>query len=184
MHVTKTITINRPIDEVYTFWRDFENLPRFMYHLEIVETTRSNRSHWVAKAPAGKSVEWDAEVTEDRPGELIAWRSVGNDNDVRNSGTVRFRKAPGGRGTEVHVDLDYDPPGGKAGGLVAKLFGEEPNIQIGDDLHRLKQVMETGEVLRSHGATRVECGGRVVGGWKDLMPSRGDRFEPTSANSG
>jgi uncharacterized membrane protein len=152
MHVTKTITIKRPIDEVYTFWRDFENLPRFMYHLEIVETTGSNRSHWVAKAPAGKRVEWDAEVTEDRPGELIAWRSVGNDDDVRNSGTVRFMKAPGGRGTEVHVDLDYDPPGGKAGGLVAKLFGEEPNIQICDDLHRLKQVMETGEVLRSHGA--------------------------------
>jgi len=92
MHVTKTITINRPIDEVYTFWRDFENLPRFMYHLEIVETTGSNRSHWVAKAPAGKSVEWDAEVTEDRPGELIAWRSVGNDDDALDAlHIVEFR---------------------------------------------------------------------------------------------
>src|SRR5512133_1212058 len=109
MHVTKTITINRPIDEVYAFWRDFENLPRFMYHLEHVETTSDRRSHWVAKAPAGKAVEWDAEIIDDRPNELISWKSVGADDDVRNSGTVRFTEAPGDRGTEVRVDLQYDP---------------------------------------------------------------------------
>ena len=152
MHVTKTITINRPIDEVYAFWRDFENLPRFMYHLELVENLSAERSHWVARAPAGKTVEWDAEITANRPNELIAWQSIGTDDDVRNSGSVRFVKAPGDRGTEVHVDLHYDPPGGKAGAIVAKLFGEEPSIQINDDLHRLKQVLETGEVLRSHGS--------------------------------
>lgn len=152
MHVTKTVTILRPVEEVYAFWRDFENLPRFMYHLELVESLGAQRSHWVAKAPAGKSVEWDAEVTDDRPNELISWQSVGTDDDVRNSGSVRFTKAPGDRGTEVRVDLYYDPPGGKTGAVIAKLFGEEPTIQINDDLHRLKQVLETGEVVRSHGA--------------------------------
>ena len=152
MHVTKTITLNRPVAEVYAFWRDFENLPRFMYHLEMVETTSATRSHWTAKAPAGSSVEWDAEVTDDRPNELISWQSVGTDDDVHNSGTVRFTEAPGDRGTEIRVDLHYDPPAGKAGALVAKLFGEDPGTQIADDLRRLKQVLETGEVLRSHGA--------------------------------
>ena len=152
MRVKKAITINRPVPEVYAFWRDFENLPRFMHHLEMVETTSASRSHWIAKAPGGSSVEWDAEVTDDQPNKLIAWRSIGSDDDVRNSGIVRFLPAPGGRGTELHVEINYDPPGGKAGALVAKLFGEEPGQQTGDDIRRLKQVLETGEVLRSHGS--------------------------------
>lgn len=152
MRVTKTITINSRPDEIYDFWRDFENLPRFTHHLEFVETNEAGRSHWVAKAPAGGTVEWDAEVTEDRPNELIAWRSVGANDDVHNSGSVRFTPAPGDRGTEVRVELNYDPPGGKVGSTIAKLFGEEPGQQLDDDLRRLKQVMETGEVLLSPGS--------------------------------
>ena len=152
MRVKKAITINRPVPEVYAFWRDFENLPRFMHHLEMVETTSANRSHWIAKAPGGTSVEWDAEVTDDQPNKLIAWRSIGSDDDIRNSGIVRFLDAPGGRGTELHVEINYDPPGGKAGALVAKLFGEEPAQQTADDIRRLKQVLETGEILRSQGS--------------------------------
>jgi uncharacterized membrane protein len=152
MRVTKAITINRPADEVYAFWRDFENLPRFMYHLEMVETIDGKRSHWTAKAPGGSSVEWDAEITEDRPNEAIAWRSIGTDDDVRNSGSVRFVKAPGDRGTEIIVTTEYDPPGGKVGAVFAKLFGEEPSQQIGQDLRRCKQVMEIGEVVRSEGS--------------------------------
>ena len=152
MRVTKAITINRPIDEVYAFWRDFENLPRFMYHLEMVENTSANRSHWVAKAPGGTSVEWDAEITEERPNESIAWQSIGADDDVRNSGVVRFLKAAGDRGTEVIVTTEYEPPGGKVGAMFAKLFGEEPSQQIGEDLRRFKQVMELGEVVRSEGS--------------------------------
>lgn len=147
--VTRAITVGKEPEAVYAFWRDFENLPRFMYHLEFVEDLGTGRSHWVAKAPAGRSVEWDAEVIEDRPSERIAWRTVGTDDDIRHSGSVTFRRAPGFRGTEVHVRLSYDPPGGKVGVMLAKLFGEEPGQQIADDLRRFKQVIETGEVVRS-----------------------------------
>ena len=148
MHVTTAITIRRAPEEIYRFWRNFENLPRFMYHLEDVRVISDRESHWVARAPAGARVEWDAEVVEDRPNERIAWRSL-PDSDVTNSGWVEFRPATGGRGTEVRVEINYDPPGGKLGALVAKLLGEEPSRQVGDDLRRLKQVMEVGEVVRS-----------------------------------
>src|SRR5207237_3055072 len=123
--------------EVYDFWRNFGNLPRFMDHLESVQVTGDRRSHWKAKAPAGTTVEWDAETTENRPNELIAWRSV-EGADVTNAGVVRFVAAPGGRGTEIHVDLRYEPPAGKLGKLVAKLFGEEPSQQVEGDLRRFK----------------------------------------------
>lgn len=148
VNVKKSVTIKRPRADIYAFWRELENLPRFMLHLTSVTTTGPRRSHWVAKAPAGKTVEWDAEIVEDRPNELIAWRSV-PDSTVPNEGAVRFVDAPGDRGTEVHVDLKYDPPAGSAGAIVAKVFGEEPGQQIHDDLRRFKQVMETGEVVRS-----------------------------------
>jgi uncharacterized membrane protein len=151
IHVRKSITVNRPPDEVYSFWRDFTNLPRFMAHLESVETAGETRSHWRAKGPAGAAVEWDAEITEERPDELIAWRSLPG-ADVANFGTVRFATAPGDRGTEVVVELDYMPPAGKAGAVAAKLLGEEPASQLADDLRRLKQVIETGEVVRSEGS--------------------------------
>ena len=108
MDVTRAITVGHPRDVVYAFWRDFENLPRFMYHLEFVENLGSGRSHWVAKAPAGRSVEWDAEIVEDVPGERISWRTVNQDNDIAHSGSVSFVTAPGARGTEVHVRLRYD----------------------------------------------------------------------------
>jgi uncharacterized membrane protein len=148
--VNKSIVINSSPEELYQFWHDFENLPRFMHHLESVRVTGDGRSHWVAKAPAGASVEWDAEVTEDRPNELIAWRSL-EGADVYNRGSVRFERAPGGRGTIVRVEIDYDPPGGGLGAAVAKLFGEEPEQQVGSDLRRFKQVIETGEVVLSEG---------------------------------
>lgn len=148
--VNKSIVINAAPEELYRFWHDFENLPRFMRHLESVSITGEGRSHWVAKAPAGTSVEWDAEITEDRPNELIAWRSL-EGADVDNSGSVRFERAPGGRGTVVHVELDYRPPGGALGALVARLLGEEPEGQLQADLRRFKQVMETGEVVISDG---------------------------------
>jgi uncharacterized membrane protein len=147
IEVNRAITIWAPLDQVYQFWRNFENLPRFMQHLESVRVLDDRRSHWVAKAPAGTSVEWDAEMVEDRPNELISWRTVG-DADIPNQGTVRFLSAQPG-GTEVRVELHYQAPGGRLGALVAKLFGEEPDIQVGSDLRRLKQVMELGEVVHS-----------------------------------
>ena len=146
--VARSVTIRQPREMVYAFWHDFENLPRFMAHLESVRVTGDRQSRWVAKGPAGSTVEWDAETVEDRPDELIAWRSLPG-TSVPNSGEVRFEDAPGGRGTEVHVELRYDPPAGKLGALVAKLFGEDPRQQVDGDLRRLKQVLETGEVVHS-----------------------------------
>jgi uncharacterized membrane protein len=148
--VTKSITINRPPEDVYRFWRDLQNLPLFMYHLESVAVTDEKRSHWVAKAPAGMKVKWDAEIIEDRPNELIAWRSL-EGSDVDNSGSVRFERAPGGRGTVLRVEIQYCPPAGATGAAVAKLFGEEPAQQVEEDLRRLKQVIETGEILTTRG---------------------------------
>jgi uncharacterized membrane protein len=150
LHVIRSVTINRPRQEVYEFWRDLEHLPTFMIHLEAVTSSGNRRSHWVANAPTGR-VEWDAETIEDRPGEIIAWQSL-DGSDVPNGGSVRFTDAPADRGTEVHVDLHYDPPAGRAGAIVATLFGEEPQQQLRDDLRRFKQVMETGEVVRSDGS--------------------------------
>ena len=149
--LTAATTVRKPAQEVYAFWRDLENLPTFMAHLEEVRATGDRTSHWSASAPFGKDVGWDAEIMDEAPGERIAWRSTG-DADVPNAGTVRFVPAPDGVSTEVHVVLDYDIPGGAVGKAVAKYFGEEPHQQLDDDLRRLKQVLETGEVVRSDGA--------------------------------
>ena len=145
---TNSIVVNKSPEEVYRHWRNFENLPAFMRHLESVSETGAGRSHWVAKAPAGGAVEWDALITEDRPGELIAWRSL-EGADVYNAGSVSFEPAPGGRGTIVKVRIDYDPPAGVVGSAVAWLFGEEPSQQVQSDLRRFKQILETGEVVVS-----------------------------------
>ncbi len=148
--VEQRITVNRSPEECYRFWRDFQNFPRFMQHLEEVRITADNKSHWRAKAPAGTAVAWDAEITVDHPGELLAWHSL-EGADIDNAGTVHFERAPGGRGTVVRVDLLYRPPGGKAGALLAKLFGEEPSQQIDQDLRRFKQLIETGEIPTTAG---------------------------------
>jgi uncharacterized membrane protein len=145
---TRSITVRRTPSEVYAFWRDFKRLPQFMQNLESVDVTGQRSSHWVAKGPAGKTVEWDAEITQERRDELIAWRSV-EGSDVFNAGTVRFIPAPGGRGTEVRVELSYKPPGGKIASKIAMLFRQEPGQQVQDDLRRFKQVMELGEVVAS-----------------------------------
>jgi uncharacterized membrane protein len=151
MDMTATTTVIRPAQEVYDLWRELENLPTFMAHLDEVRTNANGRSHWRASAPFGRTVEWDAEITEDVPGQRIAWRSAG-DADIDNEGHVRFEPAPGGRGTEVRVSLRYAMPGGKLGQAVARYFGEDPHQQLDDDLRRFKQVAETGEVVRSEGA--------------------------------
>ena len=148
--VKASTTVRRSPDELYAFWHDFSNLPRFMAHLEAVEILPEGHSHWRATGPAGTKVEWDAEVVADRPGELIAWRTLPG-AEVVHTGNVGFVGAPGDRGTEVHVDIEYAPPAGRAGPIIGKLFGEEPEIQVRDDLRRFKQVMETGEVVRSEG---------------------------------
>jgi uncharacterized membrane protein len=147
IHVHESITVNRDVAEVYQYWRNLENLPRFMAHLESVSVL-NGMSKWRAKAAAGMSVEWQAETIVDRPNESIQWRSLAG-SEVPNEGKVEFVKAPGGRGTEIRVELTYAPPAGRVGAAIAKLFGEAPDQQIKSDLRRFKQVIETGEVVHS-----------------------------------
>jgi len=143
--VGKTVTINRPRQFLFDYWRDFSNLPRFMDNVERVDVLDETRSHWVVKAPAGHRVEWDAIITEEEPGEFIAWSSM-EGADVPNSGRIDFKDASGGRGTEVAVTILYDPPLGVIGKIVAAMFQREPAIQARRDLRRFKQLMETGEI--------------------------------------
>lgn len=151
--VEKTVTINKPASELYRFWHNLENLPTFMKHLKSVKVYDNKRSHWIATAPLGASVEWDADIIEDRENEFISWASV-EGADIDNSGFVRFKKAPGDRGTEVKVVMEYNPPGGVLTATFAKLFGEEPEQQIGDELRRFKMLMEAGEIATTEGQPR------------------------------
>ena len=153
IHVEGSVTVSKPAEELYTFWKNFENLPTFMDHLVSVTVKDAKTSSWVAKGPMGTQVKWDAEIINDEPGTLIAWRSLGG-AQVDNAGSVRFVPATSGRGTEVRVSLDYVPPGRVFGKWVAKLFGEEPTQQIHHDLRRFKQLMETGVIATVDGQSQ------------------------------
>jgi len=141
--VEESVTVNRPPSDLFSFWRQFSRLPQFMTHLKEVRESGPSRSHWVATGPLGTAVEWDAEVYNERPYELIAWRSLPG-SDIDTAGSVHFARAGAGNATTVHVVLKYDPPAGKVGHAVAKFFGEDPAAQIRDDLRRFKQLMEGG----------------------------------------
>jgi uncharacterized membrane protein len=143
--VGRSVTVSKPRQEVYAFWRDFRNFPSFMANIRSVTPGDGGASHWAVAAPMGKTVEWDAVVTEDVPGEVIAWESV-EGADIRNAGRIEFRDAAPGRGTVVTATIVYDPPGGQIGQMVAKLFQREPKMQARRDLLRFKQMMETGEI--------------------------------------
>ena len=145
MDVKKSVVINKSPEELYRFWRNFENLPRFMNHIESVKVLDDKRSHWVAKAPLGTNVKWDAEIIKDEEGKAIVWKSL-EGADVDNTGSVSFSPTDNGSGTEVKVTMKYEPPGGAVGAIVAKLFGENPEQQLEEDLNRFKQVMETGTI--------------------------------------
>jgi len=145
--VARAVTINKPRHELYAFWRDFGNLPRFMENVRAVSTA-GDRTTWTIGAPLGTTVEVVTEITQDLPGLVIAWRSV-PESSIRTEGSVRFMEAPAGRGTVVEASLRYDPPGGEVGRLIAKLFQREPAIQARRELKRLKMLMETGEIATS-----------------------------------
>jgi uncharacterized membrane protein len=149
VRVEHAITVNQPVNVVYRFWRGFENLPRFMPHLESVETTGDNRSHWVARGPLGLRVEWDAEIVTDTPNEVISWRSL-DGSDVDTAGSVHFREAGQGS-TEVRVNLKYNPPGGKVGSAASRLLGQAPEQQIREDLQRFKEMIEAVRVVTPAG---------------------------------
>jgi uncharacterized membrane protein len=139
------ITIGKPREEVFAFFRDLSNLARFMENIERIDVLDARRSHWVVKAPAGHQVEWDSTLTADEPGELLAWESDKN-AEVKNHGRLAFSDAPGGRGTEVHAIMVYEAPGGALGKIVATIFQMEPGQQAKRDLRRLKMLLETGEI--------------------------------------
>ena len=157
-HIEKSITINQTPEGLYTFWRDLENLPRFIENLERVTPLDERRSHWVVKGPGNTTIEWDAEIFNEKENELIAWRSLPGRAEVTNAGSVHFEPAPDGRGTKLSVTLNYNPPGGTAGVLLAKLFGDEPGQLIELNLKRLKQLVETGEIPTVEG----QSSGRVA----------------------
>jgi uncharacterized membrane protein len=148
IHVEESITINRPIAEVYRFWRNFENLPKFMEHLESVAVREEGVSHWVATGPAGSRVAWDARIINEIDNKLIGWQSL-EGSTVATAGSVNFEETE--HGTRVRVHLQYEPPAGKLGAMVAKLFGEEPSQTIREDLRRFKRLFETGEIPTTEG---------------------------------
>ena len=150
VYIAKSVTINRPVEEVYRFWRDFENLPRFMRHLKSVEREGGGTWRWTAAAPAKREVQWTARLTEEEPNKHLAWESL-EDSDVEHRGWVDFVPAPGNRGTEVHVRLEFEPPGGAVGRAFAMLFGEDPEQQIREDLRRFKALLEAGEIPTTEG---------------------------------
>jgi uncharacterized membrane protein len=153
LRITESITVNRPVEEVYRSWRNIENLPHIMSHLQSVSTQGNGKSHWVVKAPGPIPVtmEWDAEIIEERRNELIRWQSRAG-SDVAAYGEVRFRHAPGERGTELALELAYDPPGGAlTTATFGKLFNKATEYQIMEDLRSFKQVMEAGEVPTTEG---------------------------------
>jgi uncharacterized membrane protein len=149
-HVETSIAIDRSPAELYSFWREFKNLPLFMRNLESVSDLGSNRTHWVAKGLNGSPIEWDAEIYNEKENELIAWRSL-EDSEIVNAGSVRFEAAPEGHGTYVRVALNYNPPAGKLGATIAHLLGSDPGQLIKADLRRLKQMLEAGEIATIDG---------------------------------
>jgi uncharacterized membrane protein len=147
-HVERSIVVMRDPAELYSFWRELENLPRVMKHLKNVDSQDRRRSHWVATGPMGKSVEWDAEIFNDVENELIAWRSVPG-GDVDTAGSVRFEPIGAGQGTRVTVNLKYDPPAGKIGAWVASFLGHDAETMVAEDLGRFKLLAETGASARA-----------------------------------
>ncbi|EMG35815.1 polyketide cyclase/dehydrase family protein [Desulfocurvibacter africanus PCS] len=145
----RTVTVGKPRAEIYRFWRDLANLA-FMEHLESVSVKDDKHSHWVAKGPAGKTLEWDAAIVREVENERIEWEPVQGSNMI-GGGLVLFKDAPGGRGTEIQVVLMYDPPAGELGAAFAKLFGDNPSQMVREDLRRFKQLLETGEIPTING---------------------------------
>jgi uncharacterized membrane protein len=158
--VRQKYTINRSAHELYSFWRQLDNLPQFMRHVESIEVLDSRHSRWKVKGPGGLHLEWNAEITENVPNALIAWKSTAG--DIANSGYVRFRPAPGERGTELEVTIQYAPPAGVLGAKIARLFGEDPERQVREDLRRFKQLMETGEIATIEGQPSGSAKGRQL----------------------
>jgi uncharacterized membrane protein len=146
--IKRSVTVNRPVDEVYAFWKNFENMPKFMKHLDSVQSTGEGTSRWTAGSSQGLTVAWEVQLVEDRPNQLLSWQTIGV-SDVTGTGRVEFTPAPGGRGTEVRADISYQPPGGALGAKIARVFRDVPGVKIENQLNTFKQIIETGEEVHS-----------------------------------
>jgi uncharacterized membrane protein len=175
--VVAAVTIQRPVEEVFAFWRELENLPRFLRHLTRVDQLNEQRSHWIARGPVGSRFEWDAEIILEKKDSYLAWQSV-EGSEIENAGTVLFAPAGGNRGTEVMVTLEYNAPGGRMGTLLSRLFGENPSDTIREDLRRMKALLETGEIPttagQSHGP-RSLTGRATARVWGETEPEATQR---------
>ncbi|HYG98756.1 MAG TPA: SRPBCC family protein [Terriglobales bacterium] len=174
VRVERTLTILKPIGEVYRFWRNFENLPRFMTHLESVKVSGDRFSEWTARGPMGAKISWHAEITDERENQYIVWRSLPG-SDIENVGSVQFRQAPGDRGTEVTVSIQYNPPAGIVGDALARMFGRAPDQQVREDLRHFKQLMEAGEIPTTEGQPhgRRSMLGKAAAAWgREEIPQR------------
>ncbi|MBC7927479.1 MAG: DUF2892 domain-containing protein [Bryobacteraceae bacterium] len=152
IRVDHEVRIDKPVEELYRFWRNFENLPRFMHHLESVRETGDKTSHWIVRGPVGWRVDWDAEIVNEIENSLIGWRSLPG-SQVENGGSVHFEESDNGT-TVVRVALQYNPPAGSVGAIISKALGEDPEVMIREDLHRFKQLMETGAVTSRNAKQR------------------------------
>ncbi|HXQ78306.1 MAG TPA: SRPBCC family protein, partial [Gemmatimonadaceae bacterium] len=162
------VTVNKSVEEVYSFWKDPRNFPRFMNAIDSVHPISERLAHWKVEAPAGLSVEWDAEIVSDTPNEMISWRSV-DSAEVQNTGTVRFRRAAGGRGTEVQLETEFTPKGGPLGAKVARIIATIPKTNLSNDLRRFKQLIELGEVVKSDAS--------AVAGMHPARPPKSNEME-------
>jgi uncharacterized membrane protein len=168
IEIVESLSINASPEEIYSYWKNFENLPSFMRHLESVTVVDENMSHWIAKAPLGTSVEWDAHLVVDEPNRRLGWETS-DDSSIQHEGLVSFEETANGKGTIVRVEMSYEPPAGHVGATLARLLGEEPRVQIHEDLRRLKQLIETGEIPTTLGQPsgrrsllgRATLGGRM-----------------------
>jgi uncharacterized membrane protein len=150
VRVDRSITVNANREDVYAFWRNLDNLPRFMKYVRSVKVMDATNSHWIVDGPAGQKLEWDAEIINEIPNELLAWRSLPGAS-INNTGSVRFEHAAAGRGTRISISLQYDPPAGQLAVMFAKIFGKDADSEIDTDLHRFKNIIEAGEIPTSSG---------------------------------
>jgi uncharacterized membrane protein len=163
-----SVLVNTSPEEAYRFWRNFENLPRFMHHLESVEVTGDRRSQWTAIGPLGARISWNAEIVSERENDSITWRSLPG-SDINIDGAVEFRRAPGDRGTFIETWMHFSPPAGAAGRVVAKIFGKDPSFLVEQDLRRFKALMEAGEIPTTEGQPH---------GPRDMMTAAARMFDP------
>jgi uncharacterized membrane protein len=179
VQVQRSFTIMKPVAEVYSYWRNFQNLPNIMTHLESVQVTGDRRSHWVARGPMNIKVEWDAEIIDERQNEFIVWRSV-EGADIENRGSVQFYSALNGEATEISVAIDYAPPAGVLGAKFAQLFGRNPEQQVREDLRAFKALMEAGEIPTIEGQPH---GGRSALVRMARISYPGHKREATNVNA-